>query len=255
MSTQEILKSKEGFRLEGFAAISSIFSATVIALSVAHEWGFFQAIGLRWITILTISDFVAIGIEWIPTSIAVILSGIPLLLLWMRWYSFGGVWASRPLGYRIISAAIPTVITGIATMDTMNSVGGWIAYIALSSYVSVFAVCISSIEIAIERKQRGILFLALYAPIVLVFTAGAGFDSAQSILNSKKQGRASIQLVSDDHLEGISVLRYLNRGVLVHREDFIELRKWEDIKVVRQDTEVPLSINVACQLFSFRCKK
>jgi hypothetical protein len=55
--------------LEYFAAILGAITATVLAMSWTHEYGYFWTIGRQFQTFLTTTDYITNGALWLPLGV------------------------------------------------------------------------------------------------------------------------------------------------------------------------------------------
>lgn len=62
--------------LENIAAILGTLTAAVLAMSWAHEYGYFASIGRQFQTFLTTGDYLTNGVLWLPLAIVFIFTNI-----------------------------------------------------------------------------------------------------------------------------------------------------------------------------------
>jgi hypothetical protein len=63
--------SQDAVRLMGeVPKLAGLVSLGALAISVVHEWGYFQVIGLQYLTIASPLDYLSSTLYWLPVAVA-----------------------------------------------------------------------------------------------------------------------------------------------------------------------------------------
>ena len=117
--------------LENFAAVVGAFTVAILAMSWAHEYGYFWSVGRKFQTFLTTSDYLTNDALWLPVGIFYVYNNID-------WWRFGtegpppidwkkkGAWVWLGLGLLLflawlISARWPLPFLSLLTTLTWTS--------------------------------------------------------------------------------------------------------------------------------------
>jgi hypothetical protein len=198
------------------------FAALISALT--FEWGYFEIIGSKWQALQTLSDYFSNVAANLPFVLLVGLAAIVGTMLLTE--NFGPP-ISLPWRLSWITTAFSTFILGLLPAFAFWEMTSTAATVATGLMaLCLFAFFFAPLPFAATDRQRLFWFLA---PATLIFFCYfGGLAEAQGAM--KKPATAELRTATD--VRKVTILRILEKGVLLTASGKIEFIQWEEIKAL-----------------------
>jgi hypothetical protein len=262
------------------SAVSAIASLG-IGLSVAHEWAYFQFLGIGFFSLTSAQDYLRLLLEWAPITGIAVLGGVFFSMLTTRiergrteeeiiagaknkraarLFRKSGEWAG---GVCYILVCLGNVLFNVAR----EGVFGAGLFLIFWAWYASFLASHESTRKHIAAVGIGTFF---YVPVLAFFAAGVGRDNAFSLLSEPNAPTIEIQIKKEsaDYAtvkEDAVLVRILEKGVLVlfkpQSDGNGSARSSHEIKFIRWETLDRLGAQpsrlfaepLACRLFGVLC--
>lgn len=241
--------------LEHFAAILGAITATVLAMSWTHEYGYFWTIGRQFQTFLTTTDYITNGALWLPLGVLFVAQSIT----W-RWLAPDAsekkeetkVWTSRLIWAVYAAWFIFIVATLTWPVDYSGALN--LMVFAVLFWSRAWRRVYADIKLD-EPFQLIARELIRVGPPVILGTLLYGSVNAQTDLTRTD----SVYLFKFKEVTSPQLLVFLrtfDRGVLardaVHNR--IIFLKWDDIKEISL-VSPEVSNSLSCWMIGWSCKE
>jgi hypothetical protein len=216
------------FRL--WPILAAIATAAIIFSSVLYDWSYFQAIYPPALSLLSLSDHVATGIRWLPGSlIGMVLSGIvPYFMKSQSTVSNSTIkppWSPRR--WLIVGITAPILYLVVRQFFVPQD---WVVISAVIT-ISVMYLIASQLEKA-KVGMATILMVMIFIILGGFAISGGDLQAMQDM--TKKDGDTTVVTKGGDWINGLVVLRFLDKGILVREPtiDHAMLITWDVIERV-----------------------
>jgi hypothetical protein len=232
--------------LDNFAAVLGSFTVAMLLVSVAHEYGYFLAIGQHFQTILSTTDYFSNAVLWLPLMVGA-------LLIFLDWDVMFGSKRFAPLGWNWSSALFALVIFGLPTIDffffplTLTTY----AFSAILLWL-MYGTRLLPFENNPAEGLRAVRRALVVVPVVVVLLFAYGYGHGKSDLKSF-DSPYDVDLKSNNRIHRV-LLRTFDKGILVRDavNDRVEFVRWDDITKLSRVSSID-SRPLACRWFGLNC--
>lgn len=246
------------------AKLVGLAASISLAASLIFDWGFYSALNLSFLEIPSeLSDHVRSALIWFPKVVL----------------AFGGIFVFEMLTRRIEQGMTEEEIIksssnpertkrlrdGPYKMITYTSVFVVIAYVLMGDiFLSalpfgliiswfLFSAWAQSHPRIIERRPLHLRLAAHFLPPIAIWLFFSGYSDAVRMFQSTTPS-SQLTLVSATSLEPVTLLRQLDRGLLIKEaNNTVSFRPWSEIKKVETPGRYVPSKGILCSWFSVAC--
>jgi hypothetical protein len=242
-------------------AIVGGVSATSLLLSATHEWAYFDVIGSKYQSLMTITDYFGAAVEWLPAVI--------LMMVFATIIGLFGVAASMTLAgsettrfkWGFTAGAATPIVTIAAysslflpSYDLSASFG--VAAAAAVLLIMLIVIWRPHLTNALTKRHLGAFSLGMIvvAPCMFAVAYLLGLNSAYDDMRTPSHVFA-VATVEHPTTRPVIVLRDLQNGILIrlpaaNRNEFV---RWEDVKGLSNLSFEPPPYSRSCMWFGFLC--
>jgi len=227
-------------------------SALSLLVSVIYDWGYLSGIGLSFSDVpTTIADHIRTALVWAPMTISGLLLGVVLFVLspGSKETEEKSVSAFKRYRDKLVILICTSVVLAYFLWGDIVA-GPMILAVALLSSRLV-AKHINHPLFAGLSIEAKVLIITIIPLVFALHFAGSSKGAEQLHRSPETMMRFSS---SDLPEKRVSVLRYLDRGVLVaSKEETVMFVRWEQIESIEQPASGRLRRNKMCRWFRIGC--
>lgn len=258
----EKLKSADGMAFSWiFGSVSSlvtVVSSWSVLMSLAFDWGYFDVVGVEYMSMMTIGDHLSSFMQFLPSSLLSFSVGALAGTLagpdyWKKGVEVPqreyrvAVWRDKVRWHiwLIVVGSVSFGFLGFFLYDRSNY--NWVA-----TTLILIPICVSWVT-------RNLVFLHdISISMLLVISLALGFMVTE-VTNGLSQGNRDLRLMSGPYkivlhnqniVDGVALLRYLEKGLLVKRDRVIFL-PYRSIESLEKTVEVPSRTPRICAWFGY----
>lgn len=227
-------------QINRFIQLSISASSLAVVLSVAHEIGYFSIVGHRFITVLSIADFVRLGLLWIPYTLSFVIISYYIMYLQERYREALNISSSN----KTYSSGIWIIAVHILAIICMASISVHFSYarplndFILSSVYSVVLLAQTIFIVVIFRIQvRRVQDVFVYSlPLALCYSLLFGIWNATNDLERVVGSYVETNDLSTQSYSKWILLKAVENGVIVSRIGYrdISFYRWETVARISQ---------------------
>jgi|HubBroStandDraft_2_1064218.scaffolds.fasta_scaffold32169_5 hypothetical protein len=219
-------------RAPGIFAIGTV---SVLLLTVLHELGYFLIVGFKFQSFLSVSDYFANSILWLPYFALFFLVGV-------AWSEF-----TRPTHRGVSEPSLKIFVVLVITLGVLALFFDFLSGVAFLVAVAAIAFFVRFLKRSkdTDRKiPRWVIYPGVMVPVVGALVFFNGVQDGRSDLKANGP-HASLHLKTEATDEDVVILRTFDRGVLAMSpaSNLIEFFRWEDIQKI--STPVPIEKNLS----------
>lgn len=220
------------------AKVTGSASAITVAISLAHETGYFYVVGSKFITFYSIEDYITSSIEWLPAALISFFIGVSIQFILT---GLEGGKSHREIAnksqypramylfrasadWSLIALAVGIALTA-ASFSNIYTLYAMI-FIAIWSISQIYLFKTGYLQSKFSRTQA-LTFLG--APLLLSLIFGVGALRGEKALSSTDSFDRII-FKNGDVIDNVAVLRNLEKGVLLKNNKYIQYYKSDEIK-------------------------
>ena len=193
-------------KIPGFVALAT---ATVMTISVMHDWGYFRAVDPDLFSLMTISDHLVSGIDWIPSTLITLIVGMGLLESRAGYSLYSSIYSSirKPIVFWVFML---TLIAAIFLTGPSFSY-----FINLTMYTMIIALMVPRFTRNIgeewdKEEIESMLYIFLFlAAVAFISGQRDGFNDL-----TKTESNYIITETSNIKHSNVILFRTLERGII-----------------------------------------
>jgi hypothetical protein len=235
-------------QIPGLTAILASFS---LFLSIAHEWAYFATIGPQFRTLMGTNDYIAAGIEWLPTAIIGLVVGAAVHLFFFRverGQSEEELVARSPnpgfmRRFRRSADFLPIVFATIVALNLFFIRPPDSIEFEATLFAAIWMLFIEYVllhPVTLARWGGAVVTVMGFLPLALAVVIGLGANAAYLDLNDRSNPY-DIRLADQSTVSQVNILRLLDRGV-IYRDATTKTTRflaWDKVHSVAKTGEPP----------------
>jgi hypothetical protein len=251
--------------VESIPKIIGLFSVSALALSISHEFGYYQVVGAEFRQLLSTSDYIANIAIWAPETVAYLFVVSILNLLinkddWNALVTYPDIKPKKTIPERIqnffwwslVFSAVIATIFGAPAIFLQTFV--FVIILMASAWIWTVSYLIRNI-VFFQSLPRAILAVLLFGPALVISSYLSGVHEAYEIFFSGVRGTHLISLVGEDSQQPVFFLRSLDKGILLRdpassRTKFV---RWDQITKISAASGGPRTQSLFCQVTGLLC--
>jgi hypothetical protein len=243
-------EKQDGHKMENFldraTALIATASATILIISICHEYGYFFIVGSAFQSFLTFSDYFSNAIFWLPALVIAIYSATNFDVLkrrpvfskeqWSNWVALA------------IALAGPFAAFFFAPYD-------FFAVTCVFTFVFFWAIIFDLLIPPTDSQFASSLRQVVKFGVPICIASMAWGIVHGSVALTHAYDAYILKFEKDNSEELRVVLRSFEKGILVRdaKLDRVEFVKWSDLTELIKIREVPTRDPLSCSFFNWRC--
>jgi hypothetical protein len=214
--------------------IFAIGTAGVLLLTILHELGYFLIVGFQFQSFLSVSDYFANSILWLPYFALYFLLGVA----WGELTSPTHRGVNGPPLKMFLKIFVVFIIVSAVVVLIFDFLSG-VAFLVAIGAIAFFVRFLKRSKDADRQFPHWVIYLGVTVPIVGALAFLNGVTDGRSDLTASGP-HVSLHMKSESVDEDVIILRMFDRGVLAMNtaSKLIEFFRWKEIQKI--STSVPI---------------
>jgi hypothetical protein len=215
--------------------IFAIGTASVLLLTVLHELGYFLVVGFKFQSFLSVSDYFANSILWLPYFALFFLLGV-------AWGEF-----TRPTQRGVSRPSLKIFVVLVIALAVVALIFDFLAGVALLAAIGAITYFVRFLKRSKDADREvpsWVIYLGVTVPIVGALAFLNGVSDGRNDLKANGP-HASLHMKSESLDEDVIIFRTFDRGLLAMNtaSKLVEFFRWEEIQKI--STPVPTEKNLS----------
>jgi hypothetical protein len=239
-------QSRRAF-IEQVPHLSAAFTALALLLSVTHDIGYFYVVGYKWLTIQTAGDYLSSAIGWLPFT---------LLSCFVGSIVGYGLTRLRPSRAKRPASTTLVVVVGLALLAFVYFFSypqpePLISIMIGGAWIVIASAMLPPVNEQTRKFAGSIIVITIGPTIAALFYALGVLDGYDDV--SGKLDRYVVEIRQRSDIHEVTVLRELERGILIRDRQTNYFFRWEDVASVSVVVATPDLTSRACRLSARLC--